>query len=105
VITALLRPLPGKGAELRQTLTALVDLVRLESGCLECVAAEELSEGPSFLLFMAWRDLPSLEAHLASDAFHVLLGAVQVLTSPKGVRILSAPAGHLPASGPIRPAI
>lgn len=100
VISALLTPQPGKEAELAQTLDSLAREIRTQEDCLECAIGREWTEGSRFLLFMVWRDLASLEAHLASETFRILLGATSVLTSPLGFRFISAQGGYLPAAEP-----
>lgn len=96
VITALLRPQLGKEEEFRQTLEGLTEVVRRDPACLECLLTRDLGGSERYVLVMVWQDLASLEAHLASESFHVLLGAVQVLTSPRDVRFLASPGGYLP---------
>ncbi len=103
VLSALLAAQSMKQEELLQTLRGLQAEIRLQPGCLECVLGPEEGGEARVLFFTVWSDKAHLEAHMASEAFGVLLGATQVLCLPDSVRFLTAEAVITPPSRPIRP--
>jgi len=96
VLSALLTARSGKQQEFLQTLRSLVEEIRGQSGCLECAVGQDLSRESQFFIFMVWKDLAHLEAHMASEAFRVLLGATSVLTAPSGFRFIAADSAFSP---------
>jgi len=96
VMSALLTARPEKQAEFLQTLHTLKGEILLQDGCLECTVGQEASGGPKFFIFMVWKDLAHLEAHLDSEAFRILLGATSVLTAPAGFRFIAADSAFSP---------
>lgn len=90
VISALLTPIPEKLEEFLQTLQCLHLEIKKEPGCLDCVVGRDVDGGPRFLLFMVWRDLAALEAHMESENFRILLGATSVLSAPADFRFIAA---------------
>lgn len=92
VVTALLTPIPEKQEEFLQTLQCLQCEIQKEPGCLECVVGRDVAGGPRFLLFMVWKDLQSLDAHMESENFRILIGATSVLSAPADFRFVSADA-------------
>lgn len=96
VMSALLTARPEKQGEFLQTLQSLKGEIRQQAGCLECTIGQEASGEPEFFIFMVWKDLAHLEAHMDSEAFRVLLGATSVLTSPAGFRFIAADSAFSP---------
>jgi quinol monooxygenase YgiN len=90
VISALLTPIPAKLEEFLQTIQCLHLEIKKEPGCLDCVVGRDVDGGPRFLLFMVWRDLAALEAHMESENFRILLGATSVLSAPADFRFIAA---------------
>ncbi len=90
VMSALLTALPGKQQEFLQTLRTLQEDIRLQPGCLDCTVGQDTDGEGRFLLFMVWKDLHHLEAHMDSEAFRILLGATSVLTTPASFRFIAA---------------
>ena len=90
VLTALLTSLPEKQAELGQALEGLRLAVGQEAGCLDCVVGHEVPGGNRFVLLMVWKNLEALEAHMASDDFRILRGAMNVLSEPAEFRLVEA---------------
>jgi len=89
VMSALLTTQPGKQGEFLQTLQSLRAEIRQQLGCLECTIGQDTEEDSRFVIFMVWKDLAHLEAHMDSEAFRVLLGATSVLTTPTGFRFIA----------------
>ena len=96
VMSALLTARPDKQEEFLQTLQSLQGEIRQQSGCLECTVGRDAAGGPQFIIFMVWKDLAHLEAHMDSEAFRILLGATSVLTSPAGFRFIAADSAFSP---------
>jgi len=96
VLSALLTTQPGKEEEFLQTLQGLREAIQQQAGCLSCTIAQDTTGGPQFLIFMVWKDLAHLEAHLDSEAFRILLGATSVLTAPSGFRFIAANSAFSP---------
>lgn len=90
VLTALFTPIPEKQEEFLQTVRSLHLAIQKEPGCLECVFGRDLSGEPRFLLFMVWKDLAALQAHMATENFRILVGATSVLSSPADFRFITA---------------
>ena len=96
VMSALLTARPDKQEEFLQTLVGLKGEILLQPGCLECGIGREAAGEGRFFIFMVWKDLAHLEAHLESEVFRVLLGATSVLTTPAGFRFIAADSAFSP---------
>jgi len=102
VLSALLTARPGKHGELQQTLRSLRTEIRQQPGCVECSFGQGDGGDSHFLLFMVWKDLPSLKAHMDSEAFRVLLGATSVLCAPATFRFIAAEASVSRLESPVQ---
>jgi quinol monooxygenase YgiN len=96
VMSALLTARPDKQEEFLQTLLSLKEEIQRQPGCLDCTIGREVAEELRFFIFMVWKDLAHLEAHLDSEAFRILLGATSVLTAPAGFRFIAADSAFSP---------
>lgn len=67
--------LPEKHKELSQTLEAIVERVRKETGCVRANLYQNMENDRGFMLIEEWRSQDDLENHIRSDSFTVLLGA------------------------------
>ena len=87
--------LPAKRKELLQTLEAIVDRVRSETGCVNANLYQDLENDREFMLVEKWRDKQNLENYIRSDSFSVLLGADGLLDHSAEIKIypLSRPSG------------
>jgi quinol monooxygenase YgiN len=90
VMSALLTAQPGKQEEFLQTLQSLQEEIRQQPGCLECTVGQDTTGESQFLIFMVWKELAYLEAHMDSEAFRILLGATSVLSAPASFRFIAA---------------
>ena len=79
---------PGKEAELKKALTALVEPTRRESGCIN-YDLHQLPEEPSkFLFHENWTSQALLDAHLQSPHIKALLPQVpELAVAPPGIQI------------------
>ena len=90
VMTALLTALPEKQEEFSQVLLGLRGQISAQAGCMDCVVGQDVGGPHRFLLFTVWRDLRSLEAHLASEQFRILRGAMNILSAPAEFRFVAS---------------
>lgn len=65
---------PGKEAELRRVLTALVQPTRAEEGCLTH-DLHVADDDPGFLFCEEWRTVPSWERHMSAPVWRRSKGA------------------------------
>jgi quinol monooxygenase YgiN len=77
----------------RELLQALVDwaaAARHSTGALASNVYEDAEAPAAFGLVGEWDSPPALEAHLRSDAFGVLLGALELLAQPARLTVARA---------------
>jgi len=79
----------AKQKELAQTLSALAGRVRKEAGCVSSTFYREVENENALCVIEEWATQPDLDAHLGSDNFAVLRGAVKVLNGPAEMRFHS----------------
>jgi quinol monooxygenase YgiN len=89
VITALLSALPDKQEELSQMLLGLRTQISAQPGCLECVVGEDMAGDGRYLLLTVWRDAKALAAHLSSEQFRILRGAMDILGTRGRFRLVT----------------
>jgi quinol monooxygenase YgiN len=89
VMTALLTALPEKQEEFSQVLRGLRTEIFAQAGCLDCVVGQDL-DGDKYVLLSVWRDGKSLDDHLESEQFRILRGAMNILSTPGGFRLVTA---------------
>ena len=90
VLLAVLTAKPEKVGELQQALEGLTQEIRKQSGCLEARLSREVPGESRFLLYLAWKDSAALFAHLASEEFRILQGALSLLSSSAEFESLSS---------------
>ena len=76
VVTSLLTPAPEKREEFLQTLRSLRARSSARPGAWLCVVCRDVDGGNHFVLISEWRDQAALMAHMDSDHFRILSGAV-----------------------------
>jgi len=82
VMTVTITAQPEKRAELTQALVPLLAEVRALEHCLECIVGQALEGQPRFLVHLVWANAAAMDAYLASESFHILLGASSTLAGP-----------------------
>jgi len=86
---------PEKLKEVLQTFTAILGPIRLERGCLscKCYLDVELENGICFI--EEWQGRADLKAHLRSEHFGVLAGALKLFIKDPEIRFhtISSTAG------------
>ena len=79
----------AKRKELAQTITALAVRVRKEAGCVSSAFYREVENENALCIIEEWATQPDLDAHLGSNNFRVLRGAVKILNGPAQMRFHS----------------
>jgi quinol monooxygenase YgiN len=72
-----------KREELLQTLHALLEDIKVQPGCQDCLVG---MHGDAALLFSVWESQTALERHLRSEQLGILLGTSGLLTEPPRFR-------------------
>jgi quinol monooxygenase YgiN len=72
--------IPRKRRELEQTLHSISETTRRLQGCLGHHLYRDLVEENTFCLLQEWQDRVDLDAYLQSDPYHILKGAVGLLS-------------------------
>lgn len=80
-VTAAFQARPGKEAELKQVLSALLGPTRKESGCLNYDLHLSKQDPAKFLFYENWSSQVALDAHLQSPHIKALLPRVEELCS------------------------
>jgi quinol monooxygenase YgiN len=77
-----MKVLSEKRIELSQTIASLSDSIRMEKGCLRCDNCRSVGDENRLFLLEEWDTQENLVAHLQSDHFKVLRGAMNLLKEP-----------------------
>lgn len=75
-----------KRKEVRNTLGALVERIKLEEGCLSCRLYEDAMDGKALMFEEIWADEQSLQKHLRSNEFRTVLLMVEMASEPPEIR-------------------
>jgi quinol monooxygenase YgiN len=75
-----------KRMEVLQTIKSLLEPIRNERGCLSCYCCVDAEAENILILSQEWKTNEELAAHLKSDHFSILLGAMELLCIEPEVR-------------------
>jgi quinol monooxygenase YgiN len=89
VIRTIMVVLPEKQKEVLQTLLSLIAPLEKEKGCLNYDIFSDIEDERVFNLISEWESRKSLDNHLRSDRFSVLLGTKSLLSEPLRFQILT----------------
>lgn len=64
----------------------LQEPTRVQKGCLACYGGTDIDDGAAITFVEEWIDRPSLDAHLRSEEFRILLSALDLAAEPPDVR-------------------
>ena len=78
---------PGKRMEITQALASLMGSIRAKKGCHGCNCYQSVEDEDELCLLGEWDSQESLDSHLRSDDFKVLLGATHLLKEPHDMRL------------------
>ena len=79
--------LPQKQKEVMQTLLSMTETAERETGCLSYEVFFHMNGDTVFNLIEEWESRESLERHIRSERFSVLLGTKSLLTKPLEMKI------------------
>ena len=83
--TLRLLPAPDRRAEILEVFRAVQGPVLAQPGCLACHIYEEQGLEPAVVLLEKWESQAALEAHLRSEAYRRILGAIELSGGPPEV--------------------
>ena len=78
-------PAPDRRAEILEVFRAIQGPVRAQPGCTACHIYEEQGQEPAVVLVERWESQAALEAHLRSEAYRQILGAIELSGGPPEV--------------------
>jgi len=76
--TVRILPPPDRHAAVLEVLRSVQGPVRAQPGCAACDIFDEKGPEPAILLFERWGTEEALEAHLRSDLYRRILGAIEL---------------------------
>jgi quinol monooxygenase YgiN len=79
--------LPQKQMEFLQSYLAAIPRVRKQPGCIRCNLLRDLEDGNLFMMIGEWQTQESLDKHIGSDQFGILMAAADVLCEEKDVEM------------------
>jgi quinol monooxygenase YgiN len=71
-----------KRRELSQTIDSLSRSIRMEKGCKRCDFCQSVEDENRLFLLEEWDTQENLMAHLKSEHYRVILGAMNLLKEP-----------------------
>jgi quinol monooxygenase YgiN len=74
---------PQKRTEFLQAMQSLILAAPPEPGCLERVVYQRIDDENAYCCLQVWESQEKMAAHLSTDRFKALLGAIQVLGEMK----------------------
>jgi quinol monooxygenase YgiN len=75
-----------KRMEVLQTVKSLLGPIRNEPGCLSCHCSVDAESEHIIIFRQEWKTKKDLSAHLKSDHFSILLGAMKLLCNEPEIR-------------------
>ena len=78
---------PEKHKELLQTFQSIVAQMRKENGCVDSNFYQNAENENDFFLVEAWENRKTLDDHMRSVRFTVLMGASSLLSRPPEIMI------------------
>jgi quinol monooxygenase YgiN len=79
-------PAPERRAEVLEVFRAIQGPVLAQPGCQACHIYEERGADEAVVLVERWDSQEALEAHLRSEAYRRILGAIELSGAPPDVR-------------------
>jgi len=78
-------PVPDRRAEILEVFRAVQGPVLAQPGCAACHVYEEQGPDHAVALVERWESQAALEAHLRSETYRLILGAIELSGSPPEV--------------------
>ncbi|MDQ5987024.1 MAG: hypothetical protein CSYNP_02760 [Syntrophus sp. SKADARSKE-3] len=82
LVTIRMKVLSEKRLELSQTIALLVTSIRMEKGCQRVDFFQSVDDENRLFLLEEWNTQENLTAHLKSEQFKILRGAMNLLIEP-----------------------
>lgn len=82
--------IPEKRRELLQTIQAISDLTRKESGCLHHALYQDVADEKELSLIESWNTPKQVEKRLKSNMFSAFMGAVNLMSKQHEVRFFKS---------------
>jgi quinol monooxygenase YgiN len=79
-------PAPDRRAQVVEVFRAIQGPALAQPGCLACRIYEERGPDPAVVLVQEWESREALEAHLRSETYRRILGAIELSVDPPEVR-------------------
>jgi quinol monooxygenase YgiN len=79
-------PVPDRRAEVLEVFRAIQGPVLAQPGCAACHIYEEQGSELAVVLVERWESKEALEAHLRSEAYRRILGAIELSGAPPEVQ-------------------
>jgi quinol monooxygenase YgiN len=79
-------PLPDRRLDVLEILRSIQGSVAAQPGCGSCRIYEEEGPEAAIVLLEEWESKAALKAHLRSDAYHRILGALELSSAAPEVR-------------------
>jgi quinol monooxygenase YgiN len=80
--TLRIRPAPHRHAEVLEIFQAIQGPLLAQPGCVACHIYEEPGPAGAIVLVERWESQAALEAHLRSEAYRRILGAIELSGGP-----------------------
>jgi quinol monooxygenase YgiN len=84
--TLRISPAPHRRADVLEVFRAIQGPVLAQPGCVACHIYEEQGPEQAVVLVERWESRAALEAHLRSEAYRRILGAIELSGAPPEVR-------------------
>jgi len=78
-------PAPDRRAEVLEVFRAIQGPVLAQPGCTACHIYEEQGPEPAVVLVERWESQAALEAHIRSETYRRILGAIELSGGPPEV--------------------
>ena len=79
-------PAPDRRAEVLEVFRAIQGPVLAQPGCTACHIYEEQGPEPAVVLVERWESQAALEAHIRSETYRRILGAIELSGAPPEVQ-------------------
>lgn len=79
-------PASARRGDILNVLRSVQGRVRVQPGCLACHVYEEIGPDEGVILVERWENREALEAHLRSEAYRRILGAIELSGAPPEIR-------------------
>lgn len=85
VTTTRMKVATANQIELFQTIQSLLEMVRVERGCLSSHLYRDVGDETASILVEEWETQADWDNHLQTKGYAIVMGAVSVLCNPRGV--------------------